>query len=249
MIAILIVMLASLAGAGPITEELSDGVVVDWSRQVLRVQASATRRGTESTEAVEQKVRRDVEAAVQLAAPRVRVHGPNTLADLLTDDALGPALRSRLSGWAVTEATYDASGSVALAAELPLYDVLKPWALSVARAEPGSDVREHTGVVLDARGIGAQAVYAPELRAPDASVLWAGVLREEQALERPPAVFVGDPADRAAGRAGERPLFLVASASSGTTLTLDEASTRLLATSADGTALLERGTLVVVLDP
>jgi hypothetical protein len=233
-----------------VVEVLGQGVSIDWTRLDLEVAVGANGASAQMLEATEQLARRSIEAAYQQSVGSVRVTADARVADLVADVELGDAIRSRISRWEVTEATYHTGGAVDLRAELSLQELLRPWAIQIARpgvlpadgVTPGAGP---SGVVVDARGTGLRPAYVVRLVSIDGQVLYGGELWEESAVAIPPFLFVGDPAHPGAAIAGERPAFVVATAVRDGDLVVNDRGREQLAL-AEGA--LGRITVVVVVD-
>lgn len=177
-----------------IVEALGQGARVDWTRSVLVIEGEARPYGTQSRKAVEQLARREVDARVQDSAGRVRVTTGVTLAALLDDADLGPPVRARLARWEVSEATYYASGRVALLAEVDLASVLKPWTVREARPlRPGAPPK--LAVVLDATRLGPAQVSATPCHAmrvlgEGGALVFDGRIEAGAAVRAPPARWI-----------------------------------------------------------
>lgn len=230
-----------------VIEVVGHGVQIDWTTLRLEVTAGARGAGPQANEATEQLARRSVEAAYQQAVGSVRVTADARVADLVADGGLGPAVRSRISRWEVDEATYTTTGRVDLHAVLSLQDLLRPWAIQIARSGvPPSEIGGRTGIVVDARGTNLAPAYALRLVAPDGGVLYAGELWEAPAVSIPPYRFVSDPAHPAAAEAGANPVMLIATGSREADVFLSQSGVRQLSETGDG--LLGRVTVIVVVD-
>jgi hypothetical protein len=231
-----------------VLQPIAPGVFVNWTTLELRVQTSTFGSPVQSVQAVEQIARREVDAAILQAAPRVQVASTGRFAEVMAHPQVGPAVRSRLSRWEVSRATYGTSGRVDLEAVLSLQELLKPWSLQIARsgAAPPADPAAPTGLMVDARGTGLQPAYAPRLLGPDGSTLYAGELYEEEAVTLVPFVFVPDPSHPAAARAGGAPSIVRGVEASGSDLTLDAAGASRVREL--GEVLLGRVPVVVVVD-
>lgn len=231
-----------------VEQVIAQGVVVDWTRMELRVHTTTHGAAIQTFEAVEQLARRQIDAAIDQAAPKVRVTTSARVSDLLADPRLGAAVESRLTRWEVAEAVYGTSHKVELRAVLSLQELLKPWALQIARAgaAPPSEAEGPTGLIVDARGTGVEPAYALRLLGPDGAVLYGGELYEEEAVTVAPYLYVLDPAHPEAARAGDRPLLIRATSASASDLTLDGQGAARVAEMSD--LLLGRTPVVVVLD-
>lgn len=242
----------SAASTSDVREDLGGGVVVNWTRLVLEVTGEARGYGVGANRrAVEQEARRLVGPGMLTGSAVVRVTGASTFADLEKDATIGDALRSRVERWSVAEVRYYASGSVSLSGELSLQELLKPWALSVAKplpAEPPGD-NEATGMIIDARGVKFQPVYAPHVVAADGRVLYDGVLWDEHAMVESPAVYLTDPNNPAIGRAGDRAIRVTAIDVKEGDLVVDDADAARIAEVAPSTFALRRGTVAILLAP
>lgn len=239
------------ADGGPsadVIEVVAHGVRIDWTTLQLEVTADASTAGPQTVEGAEQLARRAVDAAYDQAVGSVRVTADARVADLVADSDLGAAIRSRVSRWEVVRAEYGTSGRVELVASLSLQELLRPWALQIARpGVPPVGGSPVTGVVVDARGTGIRPAYALRLIGPDGRVLYAGEQWEEEAVTAAPYRFVQDPAHPAASGAGDRPLLLIAADVRGSDLVLGDADAELLSDrGSDG--VLGRTTVVVVVD-
>lgn len=235
-----------------VREELSSGVYVNWTRLVLEVTAEARGYGVGANRrAVEQEARRLVGPGMLTGSAAVRVTGATTFAALEQNPAIGDALRSRVERWGVAEVRYYSSGSVSLSGELSLQELLKPWALSVAKpipAEPpGAD--EATGLIVDARSVKFHPSYAPHLIAADGRVVYDAILWDEHAMIEAPVVYVGDATHPAIARAGDRPLHVTAIAAQGDDLVVSDADAARLAEVVPSTFALRRGTTAIVVTP
>lgn len=247
MIPLLLVAAARAEDPSDVIEVVGHGVQIDWTTLRMEVSAGSRGAGPEGIEGVEQMARRSVEAAYQQAVGSVRITADARVADLVADSELGAAVRSRISRWEVDVATYTTTGRVDLHAVLSLQDLLRPWALQIARAgAPPAEAGRPTGLVIDARGTGLAPAYALRLVSDDGRVIYAGELWEERAVAIPPYRFVSDPAHPAAAEAGANPVMLVATSASGADLLLSRAGVQRLAEAGDG--LLGRVTVIVVVD-
>ncbi len=235
---------------GDVIREIATGVEVNWTDLTLNATGVGRTGGTEGRKAIEQLARREVEASMRQAAGRVRVTSTQTLNDLESVPKLSDALNARVSHWVVTEARYYASGKVELDAQLPLQGLLKPYTLHASKAAPQRENQpSYSGVLLDARGSGAEPAWAPRILGPNAEVLCDGGVWEEHAVTASPAIYVTDPAHPAARRAGDEPFIISASSASGPDLILGADDAQRFRTSMVNARVLGEGTMVVVVDP
>ena len=222
--------------------------VVNWSRLVLEVTASARGFGVESSQAVvEQEARRMVGPRMLAGAKAVQVTTDDTVTDLESASRFGNALGTRVERWSVTEARYYASGKVELVGELSLQDLLKPWTMSGAQPPPVSDGEvRYSGIVVDARGSGLAPAFSPRIKSADGDVLYDGTLWLDPAVNTTPAVYVTDDRHPAMARAGADAIRFRADAAEGSDawLTADD-SARFLAELKDS-PLLGEGKLVFI---
>ncbi len=242
----------ALALAGPtdnLVEDVGRGLLVDWSTLMVEVEAGSYRAGAQATKAVEQSARLAIDDRLQEGLGVVRVAPGVVVADLLDEGSMGKSLLSRRSRWRVSEATYAVSGKVDLRAQLSLQEFLKPYTLERAKPTPAhAEEGERTGVVIDARGLGARPAFLPRLVGPDGAPLWDGELWDEDAVSAAPVVWVPDPAHPAAARAGERPLLVRATEASGAQITLPADAAAAFRSLLDGEAVAA-GHVVIVSDP
>jgi hypothetical protein len=227
---------------------LGRGAVVNWTH--LAIEAEDSRAGTGVTgrqAATEQLVRQSIGPAIEEGLADVSITSVATVADLMTEPEVGEKLRNRVKLWTVSEATYFASGRVALHGRIDLAEYLRPWSLTRPAQRPETPtVSEYTGLVVDARVANPIPCFAPSLVADSGEVLWDGRVWEEVVLTRTPATWVADPAHPASGRAGPAPLVVTASAARGCDLTLDREGSQEVRRHLVGSPALGEGKVVVV---
>jgi len=231
----------------PARTDLGDGVWVDWTTGHVRASGTARRLGSEGTQAIEELARRKVDDKVRASVLAVAVAPGRALGDLAASPELWPGVETRLGRWVETENRYYSSGRVEVIGALSLVEVLKALTMASARprvGEPG----EYTGALLDARGTGARPCFAPVVVDADERVLYEGRLWLEAAVSELPVVWVGDAADPAAQRAGDKPLAGAVSRAEGCRLGLDGALAEQFEALARS-ATLGSARLVVVVDP
>jgi len=231
-----------------VRDALSGGAVVNWTR--LTVEASYSHQGSGVAgrqQATEQLARQRIGPAIQDGIPQVYATSPLTIGDLMEQDGLGDALRNRVKLWAVSRATYHASGTVALDGELDLTEYLRPWTLGQAHPAPETPpVSAYSGLVIAARRAGAQPAFAPRVLGHEGGELWDGRLWDSAVLKRSPVVWVADAAHPAAARAGEAPLVVRARSARGADLVLDEAGTAAVRRHLVGSPALGEGRVVIL---
>ncbi len=230
---------------------------VDWTHMVLVLsEAAQPLPGARSQlEVVEQQARAALGPRMLVAAGRVRIDAESSVLDIIESETrLGKHLDRQSSSWHVTETRYFSTGRVEIDAELDLASWLAPVLYARASREPSepSPRSRFTGVLVDARGLDAQAALAPRLLSPAGEELYAASrVHEAVARESTPVVYVTDPADpRAVERCGASPLLLRAGSVServDLVLTPDDAI-RFTATASDA-LLMEQARVVLVLDP
>ncbi len=252
MICALLAALA-LAGAPDVPEvrtRLGSQVEVDWTHMAIESSAGARGFGVGATpRAVEQQARREVGPGILQGVGRVRLTHDLTVADIAQQPEVWEAVQSRVSRWSVREARYYASGKVELVGSLSLQELLKPWTLHRAVPAPEGPQPTYSGLLLDARGSGAEPAFSPRLLTESGEVLWEAVVWEEHALEEVAVVYVSEASDPAATRAGDKPMVLRCAASQGPDLILDSDQAVRFRTGLSGARILGEGTVVVVLDP
>ncbi len=232
-------------------EDIGGGAVVNWTTLTLEVSNSAQGRGVGATrKVVEASARNGLGDQVQSAVAGVRVASELDVNELLRDPALSERVESRSARWAVGATHYYASGRIEVIAELDLLDVLKPYNEHVQHTRP-QVVREPelTGVVIDARGIGAAPVWAPVILAPNERVLWDGGLWHDVAVSTAPVFWLSDPAHPAIVRVGQDPLIVRAEESGDGTLVLEYMDAVRFRTALEGSDILRSGAIAIIVGP
>ncbi len=232
-------------------QALSSEAAINWTTLTIEITTSAWGRGVgAATKALEARAREGIPAKVAAASRRVPVHGDVTVSDLLQDPSLNTAINGRVERWVVTEARYFTSGRVELLAELPLQELLKPWALQRAPLSPDPQrSTRFTGLLVDARGLSVTPAYAPRLLAESGEELWSGRVWDDVVLFQTPVVYVPDPAHPASARAGLQPLVVRAVETRGPDLVLAETDRVRFRTALGDARAVGEGTVVVVIDP
>lgn len=227
------------------------GGQINWTTLRVETTRSWTGSGVDnSRRTVEHQAYLTLGDGVANALSAMQVSAPARFPELYEDVGLGDALQSRSSRWYVLEAHYFTSNRVELIGALDLPELLRPWTLKRAVDAPNVPLEtKYSGVLIDARGLGARAAFAPRLVDEAGAILWDGQLWADVATRTTPALFVSTPAHPASLRAGEAPLPIIASAAEGASLTLNAQEAARLAEASAGTRLLGDGRVVIVLDP
>ncbi len=255
MIGLLWVAVALAAPVGEpesVVQPLSAGARIDWTNQRLEAEAKGRIAGVDATQRiVEQDLRVELGPILLEGAREVLVQHELTVGDVIAQaDDLGRQMGSAVGWWEVFEAHYTSSGRVSLVGGIPLTDLARPWALSVAVQRPADEwIQEFelTGLLVDARGTGAIPAYAPRVLTADGGELFDGVLWQDVATSVVPALYVTDPADPAALRIGAKPLVVRATGAIGPDVVLSAADAERFRAQRLG-SLLRRGALVIVVD-
>jgi hypothetical protein len=238
----------AVASAVDVVEHLGEGITINWTTMTLKVSESATGYGTESSKrAVEQMARQKVGPGIMYGAKKIKVSEGVELGSLLKDHKLSDPLASRVARWYVSESHYFASGKVGLVGQLFLRDVMKPIVLdqAVSRPDPVPQPR-YTGLVIDARQVTMALAYLPVIRGYKGEVLFESLLWEDVVLERTPVLYVTDPSEPAAKRAGDTPMFIHATGADGSVLELDKTETLRFQTALKRADVLGEGRVVIV---
>lgn len=202
-----------------VVEELSGGRV-DWTRGVLTVEASATPNPLNggSFKTTEQDARLKLVATLKGLAREIPVDARRNCGDLLAEDtpsarALEEGLQEGRGHWRVVETQYRSSGKVEVIAELSLVEWIRPALVGVGfgDTEPAANPGASTGLLVDARGLPVQPVFAPRLLAPNGDILYdAESLSASRSVGRSPVIWIQDPvASGLSERVGRQPLIVV----------------------------------------
>lgn len=241
---------------GPVVTA-THGATIDWTTMVLSIEEGAepTPGSHAQAQVVEQAARASLGPRVLEAAGHVRLDADSRVRDLIeAETRLGQHLGQESSSWHVSEARYHSSGRVEIVGELDLAAWLRPVAYARATGSdpPTGDSSRFTGVLVDARGLGAEGALAPRILSSTGEVLFAiEHVHKAVTRKRTPVQYVSDPADPLAyDRAGDNPLMLRAvRVESDVDLVLTpEDSVRLQTVSRDE-RLLAEALVVLVLDP
>ncbi|MCO4747745.1 MAG: hypothetical protein KC912_23310 [Proteobacteria bacterium] len=244
--------MAALAQEGEPVDVRRDAgrdAVINWSELSVEVETRSHAGGAATRKSAEAEARKVLGPRLAGAARLVGVTTDITLGDLEEGPALGASVATRMARWYVSEARYYSSGRVELVGELDLRELLKPWTLSGAEEAPArGEQPSYTGLIVDARGLDFEPVWAPSVRGVGAT-LWTGTLWEDVAYERAPVVYVSDAAHPAAMRAGNNPMFVRAASAEPSVLELADDDAVRVRTAFSEARTLGDGTVVVVVDP
>ncbi len=243
---ILSLMWLALAGPdGDLRRPLTHDAVMNWSRMQVEVTAGAEDVNlAKDNRPLEQHAIVSVDGRVGAACSAV----PLRSSVLLQDVVQGIEDTSRAT-WIIREGRYYRDGRVEVVGVVDVLPLVAGWSRSRAASPPTAGSDAPTGVVIDARGLDVDPVFAPRFRGPSGEVLYDSILWSDVAFSRAPVVWVSDPAHEAAARAGRSPIFFVAEGVLGGDLVLGAEDTAAFAARVEGARTLGDGTVVVVIDP
>lgn len=251
----MLLVLAAAFAIDPVLEPHSGGVV-DWTnfRLVVHAASTGTTGAMSNVESAEGDARSQLEPRVEALARALRIDHERTAGDLLdAGDAVADRLERNLAYWEVYEARYLASGAVELDAALPLQRWLRPALVTMATTtERPPVVGGASGAIVDARGLDLRCAVAPEfVDAAGAHLYGISDMTAHAGSQRPPVVYVHDPADPAAARrAGVTPTFLRPEAvRDGSDLVFGADAAARLRELLSTSDVLRNGTVVVVVGP
>lgn len=226
---------------------------VSWEGQVVRATGAGAPDMKASSPA---QARLGAEKAAQLDAFRnllaqvkgIQVSAGKTVGDAMSQDEVRGKVEGVLRGYKVTAKRYFSDSGVELDVEVPLAALTR----AVAPAAEGSlalnteGERKHTGLVVDARGLGAKPVLAPRLVDASGKALYgAGALSAEAREDSAVAAWAsGLEAAKKSPLVGARPMVLKATGVQGSDLVLSAEDAKRLA--ATHTGFLAEGRVVIV---
>lgn len=249
--------LLPMAAAFPSVVEKLSGGEVDWTRMELVASAEGEPPGGSllSWEAMEGEARShlgprilELSRLIRMDATRTAqtwLDGANRVADRLDDN---------LSMWETFQVRYYTSGRVELDGALPLHAWLRPVLVDLAagREREGPPTGPVTGLLVDARGLELLPAVCPNLRTSAGLSLYSAEAVTPAAIaQRPPVIYVTDPANPAAvARVGEQPLILRATGvRDGVDLLISDADSNTLRDRASEAPFLLHANVVIVVDP
>ena len=226
---------------------------VSWEGQVVRATGAGAPDLKASSPA---QARLGAEKAAQLDAFRnllaqvkgLQVSAGRTVGDAMGQDEVRGKVEGVLRGYKVTAKRYFSDSGVELDVEVPLAALTQ----AVAPVEQGTVVlntageRKHTGLVVDARGLGAKPVLAPRLVDASGRALYgAGALGEEARAQATVAAWAGSlEAAKKSPLVGAHPLVLEAQSLKGSDFVLSVEDAKRLASTHTG--FLAEGRVVIV---
>jgi hypothetical protein len=235
---------------GEVVTQLAPGVRVSWTRSMLIVERRESLQGASGVMGAEKAARAAVEAALAESVGSMPVRADLNLAAIEGQTRFAQHFAHEKAQWGVGEVRYHTSGDVTVIGEVGLGDLLRSWVMSEAGARsPPSDPHACTGLVIDARGVPVQPVYAPRVVGAAGEVLYASRLDADRAPDRTPATWVVDPAHPASARAGASPCFARATAGGLGEVAVGPDDTRRILSELTGRRVMGEGALVIVVDP
>lgn len=219
---------------------------INWEGQVLR----ATGAGAPDLKAAnpgqarlgaERSAKQDAFRSLLEQARGIQVSAGRTVGDELVRDDVRTRVEGALRGYKILATRYFSDSGVEMDVEVPLAALTAalmppPDPAIVLNAEGAA---KYTGLVVDARGLGAKPVLAPRLVDTTGKALYAATVLSQEARGTAgvAAWFSSLDAARKASRVGDKPLVVKAAQLQGSDLVLSaegiraltEANTRFLA--------------------
>ncbi|HLL55709.1 MAG TPA: hypothetical protein VK447_19265 [Myxococcaceae bacterium] len=246
---------AALAqGAG---KEAKPAGSVNWQGQVLKATGSGAPDMRASSAA---QARLGAETAAKMDALRnlisqargIRISSDKTVGDAMAKEEIRGRVEGVIRGYRISDKRYFSDQGVELDVEVPLAAISSV----VNAAEPTEAIAvktdgepTHTGLVVDARGLGVKPALSPKLLDGEGKALYsAGCLSEEARKQKAPASYFPS-LDSATGHkdlVGAKPLVVKASKASGSDLVLDAEAAKLLVSG--NNAYLAEGRVAIVTD-
>jgi hypothetical protein len=228
---------------------------VNWEGQILRATGAGAPDMKASNPA---QARLGAERAAKLDAFRnlleqargVQISAGHTVGDALANDEIRSRVEGVLRGFKVVNKRYYSDSGVEMDVEVPLSaltSVLAPAPASdTAGAGSTQGTKKYTGLVVDARGLGAQPVLAPRLLdGAGKPVYGLETLSSEARKSASVAAWFKSLEDaQKSARVGEKPLVVKAAKLQGSDLVLSEDALKQL-TEADASFLAEGRVAIV----
>lgn len=245
---LLVAALTVLSAAEPaadVRRPLSAGASVNWTRLLVEVRAV----GDDALQKLDSKPieQRAIHAVDQRIGEDCA--GVPLRADVRLGDVRERIRTDAMNAWRIIESRYHAAGQVEVVGTIELLPLFSPWQHQRSLAAPVVDHPGATGVLIDARGLGAGPVVAPRVLGPEGEVLYDGTVWKDVAWQRAPVVWVGDPAHPAAAAAGTEPAIFVAVGAALGEVQLSAADAARFKAEVVPTRALGDGAVVIVVDP
>ena len=170
---------------------------------------------------------------------------------LQTNTSLEKKILRGVNNWQTYETRYFSdSDEVEVLGHLSLHLYLQPLLLEYAKVStPPAKSSDHTGLVIDARGIEFSPVMLPEILNSDGtSIVSSDLFSNMQARSKLPIRYAADPAEPLVFKtAGRRPIALQVGSTHKGKLVLDPSND--LPSSEDIHNLVARGNVIIIVDP
>ncbi len=235
-LALAVPLLALAQGKG---SEKSAKAGVDWEAQVLRASGSGAPDLKASNPAqarlgAERSAKQDAVRNLLEQAKSLPLREDRTVGDELAREDVRGRVEEALRGFKVVGKRYYSDSGVELDVEVPLAaltSVVVPAAAEKPVAQNAEGTKKHTGLVVDARGLGARPVLAPRLLDGAGKPLHgAETLSTEARTSTGVAAWFTDLDEaKKAARVGEQPLVLKAAKLQGSDLVLSDEAVKQLA--------------------
>ncbi|WP_224362991.1 LPP20 family lipoprotein [Hyalangium versicolor] len=241
------------ASAAPAASTAKVETGVNWEGQSLRATGSGAPDMKASNPA---QARLGAERAAKMDAFRnlleqakgVQISAGRTVGDVLASDEIRGRVEGVIRGFKVVDKRYYSDGGVVMDVEVPLSaltSALTP-ATVPAIAVNTQGVRKYTGLVVDARGLGAKPVLAPRLLDGTGKAVYGAEALSADARKSAAVAAWYKSIDEAQKSAlvGEKPLVVKAAQLQGTDLVLAEDELKKL--SEANASFLAEGRVVIV---
>lgn len=215
---------------------------VDWEAQVLRASGAgapdlkASNLG-QARLGAERSAKLDAQRNLLEQARGLRINADRTVGDELAREEVRGRVEAALRGYTVVDKRYYSDGGVELEVEVPLAALTSAVVPATDKplAPKAEGAKKYTGLVVDARGLGAKPVLAPRLLDASGKPLYGPNVA---------AWFSNLDEAKRASRVGAQPLVLKAAKLQGSDLVLSEEAAKQL--SEVHTGFLAEGRVVIV---
>jgi hypothetical protein len=238
---------------------------INWSAKMVVATGSAAANLNAPSVAV---ARLQAERAAKLDALRnimetiqgVRIQGNASAKNLMSNGTIRSKVEGMARGFKVKDTRYYSDGSVDVVVTMPLDEDFTALMLSGTKKDkkarksvPTSGADTYTGLVINARGLGALASISPRvLDEKGGEVYGAGVVSAEGMKQGGIATYVKDPeAGKKHERAGKTPIVVKAlkvSAKNKTDIVISNADADKLCDKGTNLSFLKDGKVVIVVD-